>query len=160
MSIEEGALQHQLDMHFLQVVLVCAFLAAPAWKPVFAEKTTTPKTYFSRSNCSPRPEASSVGERATCPFAMAVDVDPTRIPSELPVVKCNCPDSLCSTVGDYRCTEVRNTIQVAYRDGSDGSKLRNGTVNLATACVCVVGRSASANTGGVRTQDVNRGQQF
>ncbi|KAH9363748.1 hypothetical protein HPB48_006768 [Haemaphysalis longicornis] len=93
-------------MHFLEVVLVCAFLAVPTWKSVLAEKTTTPKTFFSRSNCSPRPEASSVGERATCPFTMAVDVDPTRIPSELPVVKCNCPDNLCSSMGDYRCTET------------------------------------------------------
>lgn len=156
----EEPLQHQLSMHFLEVVLVCAFLRVPARNAVFAEKTTTPKTYFSRSNCSPRAEATSVGERATCPFTMAADVDPTRIPSELPVVKCNCLDNLCSSMGDYRCTEVRNTIHVAYREGSDGSKLRNGTVELATSCVCAVGRSASANTGGVRTQDVNRGQQI
>lgn len=159
MSVE-GRLQGQLDMHLLEVVLVCAFLGVPAWKPVFAEKTTTPKTYFSRSNCTPRPEALSVGERATCTFTTAVDVDPARIPSQLPVVKCNCPDSLCSSVGDYRCTEVRNTIHVAYRDGSGGSKLRNGTIELATSCVCVAGRSANAYAGGTRTQDVNRGHQF
>lgn len=159
MSLERP-LQLQLDMHFLEVIPLCAFLLVPAWKPVFAEKTTTPKTYFSRSNCTPRPEASTVGERATCTFTMDVDVDPARIPPRLPVVKCNCPGSLCNIIGDYRCTEVRNTIHVSYRDGSGGSKLRNGTIELATSCVCAIGRSASANAGGTRTQDINLGQQF
>ncbi|KAH7975069.1 hypothetical protein HPB49_023266 [Dermacentor silvarum] len=51
------------------------------------------------------------------PFTMTTDVDPARIPSELPVTKCNCPDSRCSDVGDYRCQEVRSTFRVAYRVG-------------------------------------------
>lgn len=159
MSFEE-ALQHQVGMHFLEVLLVSTFLLALEWNAVSADKTTTPKTFFSRSNCSPRPEGSSIGERATCPFTVAVDVDPTRIPSELPVVKCNCLDYLCSPIGDYRCMEVRNTIHVAFRDGDGASKLRNGTLELATSCVCAVGRSVKANTGGFRTQDVNRGAQI
>lgn len=143
-------------MHFLEVVFVCAFVGAPVCRPVFAQKTTTPKTYFSRDSCTPRPEASSIGERSTCTFTIAVDIDPTRIPSELPVIKCNCPDSLCSSTGDYRCKEVTNTIPVAYIQGSAGSKMTNGTIELTTCCVCAASRSASANDGGIpRTQDVD-----
>ncbi|KAL1478658.1 hypothetical protein MTO96_034928 [Rhipicephalus appendiculatus] len=81
---------------------------------------------------------------------MSVDVDLSRIPPELPVTKCNCPDSLCSDKGDNRCQEVKSTFHVVYRDAS--SKLTNKTLELTTACVCVVKRSAGAVWGSQRTQ--------
>ncbi|KAH9363793.1 hypothetical protein HPB48_019753 [Haemaphysalis longicornis] len=139
-------------MHFLELVLVCAFLTVPASEPVLAEGIKFAVRYFnaSREACTPRPEALRIEDRATCRFTTSTDADSTRIPYELPVVKCNCPDSLCSCKGDYRCTELRSTIHVAYRDSSDGSMLRNGTVELATSCVCVAGRSDVAKRRPIR----------
>ncbi|KAL1478657.1 hypothetical protein MTO96_034927 [Rhipicephalus appendiculatus] len=99
--------------------------------------------------CTPSPQATDIADRATCPYKMSVDVDLSRIPPELPVTKCNCPGSLCSDKGDYRCQEVKSAFRVAYRDAS--SKLTNKTFELTTACVCVVSRSAGAVTGGQRT---------
>ncbi|KAK8765947.1 hypothetical protein V5799_007262 [Amblyomma americanum] len=105
--------------------------------------------------CSPVPQSSEIGDRATCPFTMTVDVDPNRIPAELPVVKCNCAGSICSDRGDFRCQEVRSTFKVAYRKvgGSPASELTDGTVDLTTSCVCVVSKSRIALTGGDREYD-------
>ncbi|KAH7974262.1 hypothetical protein HPB49_013358 [Dermacentor silvarum] len=102
--------------------------------------------------CSPVPQSADIGDRATCPFTVTVDADPERIPAELPVMKCNCPDSLCSVAGDYRCQEVRSTFRVAFRAGGSSSQLTNKTLELPTSCVCVVARSASGQTGGTRPQ--------
>lgn len=99
--------------------------------------------------CTPSPQATDIADRATCPFKTSVDVDLSRIPSELPVTKCNCPDSLCSDKGDYRCQEVKSMFKVAYRGAS--SELTNKTLELTTACVCVVSKSAGAVWGGQRT---------
>ncbi|KAH7976737.1 hypothetical protein HPB52_018737 [Rhipicephalus sanguineus] len=60
---------------------------------------------FATGACSPVPQSSDIGDRATCPFTVTVDTNRERIPAELPMMKCNCPDSLCSTAGDYRCQE-------------------------------------------------------
>ncbi|KAH6922717.1 hypothetical protein HPB50_018333 [Hyalomma asiaticum] len=113
------------------------------------------KTLFADDKCSPRPQGVSIGERSTCPFVATVDLDGTRIPAELPMVKCNCPGTLCSSEGDYRCQEVRNTFSVTYRDGAGDSKLVNGTVELTTSCVCAVSRTAISGPGGLRTANVN-----
>lgn len=110
--------------------------------------------------CTPMPQSSNIGDRATCPFTMSVDADPHRIPSELPVTKCNCLDSRCSDAGDYRCQEVKSTFQVAYR--ADGGGLVNKTLELTTSCVCIVYKSALAVFGGPRTTggDPNKAVQF
>ncbi|KAL1467195.1 hypothetical protein MTO96_026236 [Rhipicephalus appendiculatus] len=107
---------------------------------------------FATGACSPVPQSSEIGDRATCPFTLTVDINHERIPAELPMMKCNCPDSLCSTVGDYRCQELRSTFRVAFRYGASSSQLTNKTVELPTSCVCVVARSASGQTGGSRPQ--------
>lgn len=104
-------------------------------------------------SCEPKPQGASIGERASCTFRTDTDVDPARIPAELPTVKCNCLDNLCSTTGDYRCQEVSSTFHVVYL-GPDGyTSLRNGTVELPTSCVCVATRTASATSGLSRTKD-------
>ncbi|XP_075525158.1 uncharacterized protein LOC142557309 [Dermacentor variabilis] len=101
--------------------------------------------------CTPNPKSPDLGDRATCPFTMTVDVDPTRIPAVMPVTKCNCPDSRCNYMGDYRCQEVRSTFRLAYRVDGNSSELTRKTVELTTSCVCIVGRSAGAVWGGKRT---------
>ncbi|KAH6921591.1 hypothetical protein HPB50_003089 [Hyalomma asiaticum] len=102
--------------------------------------------------CTPVPQSAKIGDRATCPFTVTVDTNKDRIPAELPVVKCNCPDSRCSATGDYRCQEVRSTFRVAFRSGGSSSQLTNKTMELPTSCVCVVARSATGQTGGNRPQ--------
>ncbi|XP_075526436.1 uncharacterized protein LOC142558160 [Dermacentor variabilis] len=114
-------------------------------------------TVSAGDECSPKPQGRNIGERATCTFTSSVDVDPTRIPAELPLVKCNCPGSLCSSKGDYRCQEVRSTFRVAYRGGASGLELANGTVQLTTSCVRVVSHSAPAGyVGRIRTSNVDK----
>uniref|UniRef100_A0A023GD04 Putative secreted protein n=1 Tax=Amblyomma triste TaxID=251400 RepID=A0A023GD04_AMBTT len=123
---------------------------------LFAGLSTLVKLQASAAgHCSPEPQAAEISDRATCPFTVAVDVDPGRIPAELPVVKCNCLGSICSEKGDFRCQEVRSTFKVAYHVGGKSSapELNNKTVDLTTSCVCVVSKSLIALTGGSRTQD-------
>ncbi|KAH7984924.1 hypothetical protein HPB52_024433 [Rhipicephalus sanguineus] len=114
--------------------------------------TVFEKALFANDMCAPQPRGASIGERATCTFTTTVDVDATRVPAELPVVKCNCPGNLCRSDGDYRCQEVRSTFRVAYRGGTE---LVNGTVELTTSCVCAVSRTAVAG-GGDRISNVNK----
>ncbi|XP_077496101.1 uncharacterized protein LOC144107003 [Amblyomma americanum] len=121
---------------FLCLLLHMTAPAAPA--------AAAHKTPFGADNCSPRPEAKRIESRAICPFTTTVDVNATRIPTHLPVVKCNCAYSLCSPQGDYRCKEVRTTFNVAYR--VDGPELKYGTVQLTTSCVCAASRTATAET--------------
>ncbi|KAL3198720.1 hypothetical protein MRX96_053770 [Rhipicephalus microplus] len=111
-------------------------------------------------SCTPSPQATDVADRASCPFKVSADVDPSRIPSELPVTKCNCPDTLCSDKGDYRCQEVKSSFRVAYRGAS--SELTYKTLELTTSCVCVASRSAGAVWGGQRTTggDPNKPAKF
>lgn len=89
------------------------------------------------TNCSEIRNDRYVGARSTCPFLQELDVDPTRIPAELPKVKCKCPSSLCSMKGDFRCLEVESTFHVVYRRKS-GIRwtLTNETLKLPTSCVC------------------------
>lgn len=103
--------------------------------------------------CKPMPRATEIGDRATCPFTATVDVDPNRIPTQLPVVKCNCRNSICSEKGDFRCHEVRTLFRVAHRVGGKSStwELTEKTLALPTSCVCVVGTSSAAHPGGPRT---------
>lgn len=105
--------------------------------------------------CTPVAQAPEIGDRATCPFTATIDVDSDRIPTELPVVKCNCAGSICSDKGDFRCQEVRSTFKVAYNIGgnSSSSELTYKTLDLPTSCVCVVSKFSIALTGGSRTQD-------
>lgn len=104
-------------------------------------------------SCEPNPRDASVGERASCPFRLHMDIDLARIPAELPTVKCNCVDALCSTTGEYRCQEVKSTFQVVYL-GPDGyTSLKNGSLELTTSCVCVASWTASATSGLSRTKD-------
>lgn len=138
-----------LRMHLRKALVAYALLHATA----MASRVTRDKPSID-SSCPPKPQGVSIGERASCTFSSDTDVDPSRIPSELPTAKCNCVDTLCRATGDYRCQEVRSTFQVVY-PGSDGcSSQRNGTVELPTSCVCVAGRSgrsASAALGRFRS---------
>ncbi|KAK8764250.1 hypothetical protein V5799_033140 [Amblyomma americanum] len=88
---------------FLCLLLHMTAPAAPA--------AAAHQTPFGADNCSPRPEAKRIESRAICPFTTTVDVNATRIPTHLPVVKCNCAYSLCSPQGDYRCKEFFKTQQ-------------------------------------------------
>lgn len=135
-------------MRLFQTLCACVSLYAAAMPSCSAgeEPLIAP-------SCEPKPQGPSVGDRASCPFRTDMDIDPARIPAELPTVKCNCVDALCSTTGDYRCQEVRSTFHVAYV-GPDGyASLRNGTVELPTSCVCVASRTVSASSGLSRTKD-------
>ncbi|KAL1433741.1 hypothetical protein MTO96_012273 [Rhipicephalus appendiculatus] len=133
-------------------IITCVLLHAAALEARLAPSVFE-KVLFADDKCSPQPGGVSIGERATCTFTTDVDVDATRVPAELPVVKCNCPGNLCRSDGDYRCREVRSTFRVAYRGGAE---LVNGTVDLTTSCVCAVSRTALAGAGGVRISNVNK----
>lgn len=133
-------------MHLREALVVWALLQATA----AASRVARDKPSIS-SSCPPEPKAASIGERASCTFSTGTDVDPTRAPSELPMVKCNCLDSLCTATEDYRCQEVRTTFQVIYLGPEGCSSMRNGTVELPTSCVCVASRTARASYRQFRT---------
>lgn len=145
-TIRESRLRH-FEMRLQEALVACALLSVTALASLAARATP-----WIPPGCPAKPKAVSIGERASCPFSMDIDVDPTRIPSELPTVKCDCVGSLCSFFGDYRCQEVRSKFQVVYF-GPDGcSSRKNETVELPTSCVCVFSLTASAATGTSRTK--------
>ncbi|KAH7974188.1 hypothetical protein HPB49_011798 [Dermacentor silvarum] len=104
--------------------------------------------------CLPIPQSNDVGDRCTCPFTTEMDVDPTRVPSALPVVKCKCPGILCTMLGDFRCTEVSNTFSVVYPT-VDGQFTSN-RVELSTSCVCATSRSENGASDDGRTIMIGR----
>ncbi|KAH6922647.1 hypothetical protein HPB50_017456 [Hyalomma asiaticum] len=87
-------------------------------------------------NCDPRPTSSRIEDRALCPYAEIIDKDLARLPREIPTVRCNCPDSLCGNVGDFRCHEVTEKYLVYYP-----AQRRNLSIEVTTACICVASRS-------------------
>lgn len=99
--------------------------------------------------CAPQPESFGIGGRATCTFKKVVDIDSQRIPPAIPSVQCKCPGSLCSSLGDYRCVEVRDSLQVSYRSPRSPASLVNKTLDVTTSCVCAATRSAGAKDDGV-----------
>ncbi|XP_037554563.1 uncharacterized protein LOC119431167 [Dermacentor silvarum] len=99
--------------------------------------------------CAPQPHSFGVGDRSTCTFSKVVDIDEQRIPPAIPSVKCKCPGSLCSSLGDFRCVEVKDPIQVSYRSLKSPTAFYNKTIDVTTACVCAMSRSASAKSTGL-----------
>nr|XP_050032397.1 uncharacterized protein LOC126528581 isoform X1 [Dermacentor andersoni] len=85
--------------------------------------------------CLPDPLSSRLGDRASCPFRRSVNVQAGRIPADVPTVRCNCPGSRCSQLGDFRCQEIREILQVAYAEGAGQVLFRNETFTVACACV-------------------------
>ncbi|XP_075524829.1 uncharacterized protein LOC142557104 [Dermacentor variabilis] len=94
--------------------------------------------------CLPDPLSPRLGDRASCPFRRSVNVQAGRIPADVPTVRCNCPGSRCSQLGDFRCQEIREILQVAYFEGAGPAVFRNETFTVACACVTSrTGRGAS-----------------
>lgn len=106
------------------------------------------------SACEADPTARNIGDRATCTYTRSVDRDDSRIPPEIPMVKCRCRDSLCRDLGDFRCKEVREKILVAYRKGAGSLEYQNKTFEVTTACVCAANRSVKTSGGVTRIANV------
>ncbi|CAN7974670.1 unnamed protein product [Ixodes persulcatus] len=125
-----------------------AFLSCVlAWRAVSSAADI--KSLSAVDSCAPALESTEIGDRATCTFQRMVDKDATRMPPEIPTVKCNCCDTVCSETGDFRCQEVKEKMVVSYLvKGS--SAVRNQTVEVTTACVCAANRSVQAPGGGER----------
>lgn len=98
--------------------------------------------------CIPDGKSRSIGNRSTCTFTRFVDFDSNRFPSRIPTVSCKCPGLLCSPVGDFRCHEITEELQVMVR-GRDGV-LSNDTMEVTVSCVCALGRSGEAAAAGFR----------
>ncbi|KAH7975491.1 hypothetical protein HPB52_002122 [Rhipicephalus sanguineus] len=98
--------------------------------------------------CIPDGESRSIGDRSSCTFTRFVDFDSNRFPYRIPTVSCKCPGVLCSPLGDFRCHEIKEELQVMVR-GRDGM-LRNDTMEVTVSCVCALGRSGEAAAAGFR----------
>lgn len=106
---------------------------------------------FLHGGCLPDATSPSIGDRAVCTFSRIIDHDPNRIPRDVAFVRCRCPGVLCNSVGDFRCQEVRDTLQVAYRQ--DNGVLKNGTLEISVSCVCVTARSMASHTATLTPDD-------
>ncbi|XP_070396886.1 uncharacterized protein [Dermacentor albipictus] len=94
--------------------------------------------------CFPDPLSPQLEDRASCPFRRSVNVRAGRIPADVPTVRCNCLGSRCSQLGDFRCQEIREVLQVAYVEGAGPALFMNETFTVACACVTSrTGRGAS-----------------
>lgn len=103
------------------------------------------------NNCRPAPQSVQIGDRATCPFSRIIHEDFSRIPPKIPMVRCNCPDSLCTKRGDFRCQEIKEQMIVAYFS-KGSSTVRKQKVEFTISCVCAATRSAPATEGVQRPQ--------
>lgn len=108
--------------------------------------------------CDPDATSEAIGDRSTCTFATAVDLDWGRIPRVLTAVSCRCLDRRCGSQdgGDFRCQQVTQATSVAYRVRGS-STLRNETVHVVTACVCATSRSVGSPGGVGRPPALARG---
>lgn len=102
------------------------------------------------SNCEPSAKSCYIGDRATCTFTRSVDFDVDRIPPTIITLKCNCRESLCTTTGDFRCQEVKETMTVAYFNATS-SVVRKESMEMTVACVCAASLSAQSFLGLKRT---------
>ncbi|CAN7945075.1 unnamed protein product [Ixodes hexagonus] len=120
------------------------------WTAALSSANDVVKSVTTETNgCKPVLKSTEIGDRATCTFRRVVDMDPTRIPPEIATVRCNCSDTLCTELGDFRCREVREKMVVSYVvKGS--SALRSRTLEVTTACICAANRSVQAPGGGDR----------
>nr|XP_054925122.1 uncharacterized protein LOC129384056 [Dermacentor andersoni] len=85
--------------------------------------------------CAPDPRSFRLEDRASCPFRRSTNTQAGRIPAVVPTVMCNCPGSQCSMFGDFRCQEIRESLQVVYVEGAGPAWFRNETFTVACACV-------------------------
>ncbi|KAL1425033.1 hypothetical protein MTO96_019541 [Rhipicephalus appendiculatus] len=126
------------------VLLVCSVLPAG-----FAADEDVDSALYNDpgDECAPGHNSVDIGNRATCTFTRIVNIDPLRMPPEIPSVRCKCPGNRCRPEGHFRCLEVREKIMVFYPNWKDGSRwsVRNTTVDVTTACVCAMTRSAEAH---------------
>ncbi|KAL3201676.1 hypothetical protein MRX96_042876 [Rhipicephalus microplus] len=124
----------------------CHQLASPLARTPLAHSPMTRAT-----NARLRAHAGGIGTRSICTFSLELDVDPLRMPPEIPIIRCNCPARLCSPTGDFRCMEVWEKIMVSYPRWIDRTRwsVRNETVDVTTGCVCATSRSAPAHNGGL-----------
>lgn len=138
-------------LFFISLLLEDGFVFSSA-----AAQSSRSKT--SIEHCVPNPGSDSIGDRALCTFTRVMDVDPDRFPTRIPTVRCKCPGMLCLRVGDSRCLEVKESLQVVRR-GSDGT-LRNESMEFTVSCVCAVGRSQESDRGFFfRTINYNRSEE-
>ncbi|XP_037582690.2 interleukin cytokine-related protein 17.1 [Dermacentor silvarum] len=113
-----------------------------------ATNSTNTRSRASIQACIPDGKSSSIGDRASCTFTRIVDVDPSRFPSRIPTVVCKCPGLLCSTLGDFRCYEVKEQLEVIFR--TRNGAFRTDTIEVTVSCVCALSRSGQADGIGVR----------
>ncbi|KAK8779115.1 hypothetical protein V5799_019540, partial [Amblyomma americanum] len=110
---------------FARLALLTVIAFAVSWTATLAKKE-------SGTTCEPDLSSSEIGDRALCPYTRTLDRDPDRFPPEIATVHCNCVESLCGDVGDFRCHEVKEKLLVNYP-----AQRRNSSVEVTTACICV-----------------------
>lgn len=104
--------------------------------------------------CKPRPTVQFLGGRSICTFTMKEDIDFRRVPKKIRHYSCNCPSSRCSDLDDYRCVQVRETLQVSVQGFNARTTLKSVTVN--TSCVCAATWSQNSVTLSDRPLDEQR----
>ncbi|CAN7990104.1 unnamed protein product [Ixodes pacificus] len=134
-----------------QVAFFCVLLSSYSTGISVFDFNDSPR--ISTENCDPDAKSDNIGDRAICTFTRHVDVDSTRIPPKIATVKCNCRDSLCSKLGDFRCQEVTETLKVAFVNETS-MVVRQRSKEVTVACVCAINRSAGALLGLKRTGQV------
>lgn len=133
--------RRRFNMHILALAVL---YVSPATGYVLYP-TEAPAPASPDSNCAPNSSKIDIGARATCTFIQEVDVDETRWPAKLPKVKCICPGKLCTTKGDFRCTEVVTRFSVLYlRRSTHGPTLTEETIQLPTSCVCATSMAGTS----------------
>ncbi|XP_037498214.1 uncharacterized protein LOC119371831 [Rhipicephalus sanguineus] len=93
-----------------------------------------------QNRCLSDANALEIGDRSTCPFDVIVNVDPKRIPAEIPMASCRCPKFQCGP--NKRCVTLSYAIDVLY-NVSGVLKLKK--IDTSSGCVCASPQLVSAD---------------
>ncbi|KAG0444921.1 hypothetical protein HPB47_013222 [Ixodes persulcatus] len=141
---------------WLVVLLLCLVTSkVEGWKwYYFASKHRVSRE---DRRCRPEPNGIEVGDRATCPFDVFMNVDPKRVPVKIPIASCRCPKFRCAP--NRRCVSLSYALEVLYnRVHQQETEQRASQVEIfetsiikMTIKVAVVGAGIIGMTTAVRT---------
>ncbi|KAH6921431.1 hypothetical protein HPB50_000148 [Hyalomma asiaticum] len=97
-----------------------------------------------QNRCVSDANAVEIGDRATCPFDVVINVDRKRIPVEIPMASCRCPKFQCGP--NKRCVTLSYYIDVLY---NVSGVLKPKKIETASGCVCAAPQLVQLDTGAV-----------
>ncbi|XP_077547813.1 uncharacterized protein LOC144160079 [Haemaphysalis longicornis] len=112
---------------------VCVSSSRGAAFPWRGQQLSRQRAARDYGRCLPDPQATDIGDRASCPFDVVLNVDPQRIPVEIPMASCRCPKYGCGQ--DQTCVTLSYMLEVTY---NVSGVLKPKKIEASSGCVCAM----------------------